>query len=57
MTSYRANDEREVIPEKFRILLQVSAKQVQAMHLFEVEVFFLHSPIEEEVRQISMSTE
>ena len=35
-------------PEKFRILLQLSAKQGHVMHQFDVKMAFLHSPIEEE---------
>ena len=36
-------------PERFRILLQLSAKQGHVMHQFDVKTAFLHSPIEEEV--------
>ena len=36
-------------PEKFRILLQLSAKQGNVMHQIDVKTAFLHSPIEGEV--------
>ena len=37
-------------PEAFRILHQLSAKQVHVMHQFDVKTAFLHSPIEEFVK-------
>ena len=36
-------------PERFRILLQLSAKQGHELHQFDVKTAFLHTPIEEEV--------
>ena len=37
------------MPETFRFLLQLSAKQGHVMHQFDVKTDFLNSPIEEEV--------
>ena len=36
-------------PELFYFLIQLSAKQSNVMHQFDVKTVFLHSPIEEEV--------